>query len=71
LQVKNLSKIYTRTDASTQVVLNNINIDVKNGEFVTIVEPSGCGESTLLNILAGLENSYTSEYILMVKQLIL
>jgi sulfonate transport system ATP-binding protein len=71
LQVKNLSKIYTRTDASTQVVLNNINIDVKNGEFVTIVEPSGCGKSTLLNILAGLENSYTSEYILMVKQLIL
>jgi ABC-type sugar transport system ATPase subunit len=71
LQVKNLSKIYTRTDAYTQVVLNNINIDVKNGEFVTIVGPSGCGKTTLLNILAGLENSYTSEYILMVKQLIL
>jgi ABC-type sugar transport system ATPase subunit len=59
LQVKNLSKIYTRNDASTQVVLNNINIDVKNGEFVTIVGPSGCGKTTLLNILAGLENSYT------------
>ena len=61
LQVKNLSKIYTRNDASTQVVLNNINIDVKNGEFVTIVGPSGCGKTTLLNIIAGLENSYTGE----------
>jgi NitT/TauT family transport system ATP-binding protein len=60
LQVKN-SKIYTINDASTQVVLNNINIDVKNGEFVTIVGPSGCGKTTLLNIIAGLENSYTGE----------
>jgi ABC-type nitrate/sulfonate/bicarbonate transport system, ATPase component len=61
LQVKNLSKIYTRNDGSIQVVLNSINIDVKNGEFVTIVGPSGCGKTTLLNILAGLENSYTGE----------
>ena len=61
LQVKNLSKIYTRNGTSSHIVLNNINIDVKNGEFVTIVGPSGCGKTTLLNILAGLENSYAGE----------
>jgi NitT/TauT family transport system ATP-binding protein len=61
LQVNNLSKIYTKNDTSTQVVLNNINIDIKSGEFVTIVGPSGCGKTTLLNILAGLENSYSGE----------
>ncbi|HKG72316.1 MAG TPA: ATP-binding cassette domain-containing protein, partial [Nitrososphaeraceae archaeon] len=61
LQVKNLSKIYTRNGTSSHTVLNNINIDVKNGEFVTIVGPSGCGKTTLLNILAGLENSYAGE----------
>src|ERR687889_2362232 len=61
LQVKNLPKIYTRSGTSSHTVLNNINIDVKNGEFVTIVGPSGCGKTTLLNILAGLENSYAGE----------
>jgi NitT/TauT family transport system ATP-binding protein len=61
MQVKNLSKIYTRNGTSSHTVLNNINIDVKNGEFVTIVGPSGCGKTTLLNILAGLENSYAGE----------
>ena len=61
LQVNKLSKIYTKNDTSKQVVLNNINIDIKSGEFVTIVGPSGCGKTTLLNILAGLENSYSGE----------
>lgn len=36
-------------------VLNGINLDIKDGEFLTLVGPSGCGKSTLLRILAGLE----------------
>ena len=36
-------------------VLNGINLDITDGEFLTLVGPSGCGKSTLLRILAGLE----------------
>jgi multiple sugar transport system ATP-binding protein len=36
-------------------VLHDINLDVKNGEFVVFVGPSGCGKSTLMRMLAGLE----------------
>jgi len=59
LQVKEVSKVfsYAGSPASqNHVVLNNVNIDIKDGEFVTIVGPSGCGKSTLLNIIAGLDS---------------
>ena len=36
-------------------VLSGVDLDVRDGEFVTLVGPSGCGKSTLLRILAGLE----------------
>ena len=65
LQIKNLSKIYYRNpDKSSSIaedeykVLSNINLDIKNGEFVTIIGPSGCGKSTLLNIIAGIDKEY-------------
>ncbi len=38
-------------------VLNNINLDVRSGEFIALVGPSGCGKSTLLAIIAGLEKA--------------
>ena len=37
------------------IILNNINLEIKNGEFCVIVGPSGCGKTTLLRMLAGLE----------------
>src|SRR5262245_59532919 len=36
-------------------VLRNIDLDVRDGEFLTLLGPSGCGKSTLLRIIAGLE----------------
>ena len=39
------------------LVLNNINLEVEDGELLVLVGPSGCGKSTLLNIIAGLEES--------------
>ena len=36
-------------------VLNSIDLDVADGEFLTLVGPSGCGKSTTLRIIAGLE----------------
>ncbi|MDB5537796.1 MAG: sugar transporter ATP-binding protein, partial [Devosia sp.] len=45
----------------TAQVLHGINIDVADGEFVTLVGPSGCGKSTLLRMIAGLEDITSGE----------
>lgn len=37
-----------------RLVLNHVNLEVKDGEFIALLGPSGCGKSTILNILAGL-----------------
>ena len=42
-------------------VLNSINLDVADGEFLTLVGPSGCGKSTMLRIIAGLETQSTGD----------
>lgn len=56
LQIKNLNKAY---DGKT--VLNNINFDVKSGEFLAVLGLSGCGKTTLLRILIGLERQDSGE----------
>lgn len=53
LSVKNLSKNFT-VDKAEVNILNNISLDIEEGEFVSIVGHSGCGKSTLLKIIAGL-----------------
>lgn len=62
IQVKNLSKIF-RTDEIETVALNNISLDINDGEFVAIMGPSGCGKSTLLNILGLLDNPSDGSYV--------
>jgi ABC-type nitrate/sulfonate/bicarbonate transport system ATPase subunit len=53
LAIKNVSKSFL-VDGSNVPVLNNINLEVKKGEFITIVGQSGCGKSTLLKLIAGI-----------------
>lgn len=53
LKIENLYKTF-QVDKEEIPILNNINVEVKKGEFVTIVGHSGCGKSTLLKIIAGL-----------------
>lgn len=53
--IKNISKIYEGEDGEPVQALQNINLEIQNGEFVCIVGPSGCGKSTLLEIVAGLQ----------------
>jgi len=50
-----------RTDEVETTALNNVNLDINEGEFVAIMGPSGCGKSTLLNILGLLDNPTSGE----------
>jgi NitT/TauT family transport system ATP-binding protein len=52
LRTQHLGVVFDR-DGESMPVLEDINLDVRDGEFVCIVGPSGCGKSTLLNAMAG------------------
>ena len=54
LEIKGVSKRFAGR-GNAILALDNINLDVADGEFVVLIGPSGCGKSTLLNILAGLD----------------
>ena len=54
IKLTGINKIY-RTNEIETLALENVNLDVINGEFVSIMGPSGCGKSTLLNIMGLLD----------------
>ncbi|MBI0584515.1 MAG: ABC transporter ATP-binding protein [Methanomassiliicoccus sp.] len=56
LSIEHVTKTFPRTGGDELVALENIDIQVKDGEFVCILGPSGCGKTTLLRIIAGLES---------------
>ncbi|MGA3245607.1 MAG: ABC transporter ATP-binding protein [Bacteroidota bacterium] len=61
IKTNGLKRTYT-TDEVETTALNNVNVEIKEGEYVAIMGPSGCGKSTLLNILGLLDNPTDGEY---------
>lgn len=63
IKTENLQKIFCTEDIETWA-LADVNIEIKEGEFVAIMGPSGCGKTTLLNILGLLDNPTSGHYFL-------
>jgi bicarbonate transport system ATP-binding protein len=53
--VDQIDKVFSLTGGGEYVALKGINLDIKKGEFISLIGHSGCGKSTLLNMIAGLD----------------
>lgn len=56
LSLENVTKVYSSKEIET-TALSGVNLNIKKGEFVSIMGPSGCGKSTLLNIMGLLDQA--------------
>ena len=61
IQFKNLERSY-KTPAGQYWVLRRVNLEIHQGEFITVMGPSGAGKSSLLNVLALLDDGWQGEY---------
>ena len=60
IKIINLTKIF-RTESVQTTALNEVSLEINQGEFVAIMGPSGCGKSTLLNMIGLLDNPTSGE----------
>jgi len=63
IQTRNLTKVFEKDEARIEA-LNDLNLDVYRGEFFCVIGPTGCGKTTLLRIIAGLEPPTEGEVLL-------
>jgi ABC-type lipoprotein export system ATPase subunit len=61
IKLRNIEKVYD-TKAGRTWVLRHINLDIRPGDFISIMGPSGAGKSTLLNILGMFDSDFNGEY---------
>ena len=53
--VDNIDKVFSLSGGGEYIALKGINLEIKKGEFISLIGHSGCGKSTLLNMIAGLD----------------
>lgn len=68
IKIQGLSKVFRTEEVETKA-LNEISLEVKEGEFVTIMGASGCGKSTLLNIVGLLDSATNGSYQLLGREI--
>lgn len=64
MEIKNLCKIYNQGQENEVKALNDVSFSLNEGTFTVILGPSGAGKSTLLNILGGMDNATSGEFIM-------
>jgi NitT/TauT family transport system ATP-binding protein len=57
IRINNLGKRFSSRSGEVVTALSDVNLDIADNEFISVVGPSGCGKTTLLRILAGLERA--------------
>ncbi len=64
IELKDLSKVYQMGEENIVKALDNINLEIHEGEFVSIMGPSGSGKTTLMSILGCLDHPTSGQYFL-------
>jgi len=64
LSIQNVGRVFPKDDDTSTVALQEINLEIRDQEFVCFLGPSGCGKTTLLRIIAGLETITTGQVLL-------
>ena len=62
VKLQSLTKTYRAAEVETTALLN-VNVEIREGEFVAVMGPSGCGKSTLLNVVGMLDSPSSGKYI--------
>jgi ABC-type nitrate/sulfonate/bicarbonate transport system ATPase subunit len=55
INISGVNRVYYDTTGKPTVALQNVDLDIRKGEFITFIGPSGCGKTTLLRLIAGLD----------------
>ncbi|MDM1379540.1 ABC transporter ATP-binding protein [Myroides marinus] len=64
-----MSRVFQTEEIET-TALNQVSLNVKKGEFISVMGPSGCGKSTLLNIIGLLDNASSGSFLLLEKEMV-
>lgn len=68
IEIKDLSRIFQTEEVET-TALSKVSLEVRKGEFLSVMGPSGCGKSTLLNLIGLLDSATSGSYMLLNRQM--